>query len=233
MRGNSEAVFDAFATEYSFWMERINPPRYDEVLGAFVPEATSLALDAGCGPGHLALYLADRAREVVGVDLSDAMIALAKGRQARLGKQNISFLVMDLSRVPFEPGIFDFIGSDLVLHDTPLDVTLPALRRLLKPGGQMVIRDLVTRTPSKSTSPLWQVLWTIKRVPRYVKHFGPRDALRMVAFEVNPAWLRQRCKSENTTPESFRAAYSRWLPGCQFVDYEWTMVAFWEAPTGV
>jgi SAM-dependent methyltransferase len=232
MTGTKATVFDAYAREYGFWMEHINPPRYHETLGSFLPDPVTHALDAGCGPGHLALYLADRAKKVIGVDLSRPMIALAKQRQAKLGKNNISFLVTDLSRVPFEPGTFDFIGGDCVLHDTSLDVTLPALRRLLKPGGRIFVRDLVTRAPSKSTSPLWQGIWAIRRIPRYTRHFGLRDMLRLVSFEVNPAWLRQRCKSENTTPEAFRASYSRLLPGCRFVDYEWAMAVFWEAPAG-
>lgn len=212
-------------------MERINPPRYHEMLGSLLPEPANLALDAGCGPGNLAMYLSDRVSKVIGVDLSSAMVALAKGRQAELGKDNITFMVADLGRVPFEPGTFDFIGSDCVLHDTPLDITLPALRRLLKPGGRMVIRDLVTRQPSKSTRARWQVLWTMRRIPRYARHFGVRDMMRLVSFEVNPVWVRQRCRSENTTPKSFRATYSHLLPGCQFVDYDWAIAAFWEAPT--
>jgi len=232
MTETSATVFDAYAREYSFWMERINPPRYHKMLGSFLPQPTNLALDAGCGPGHLAAYLAEHANQVIGVDLSGAMTALANDRQQTLGRKNASFLVTDLGHVPFKAGTFDFIGSDFVLHDTPLDVTLPALRRLLRPGGRMVIRDLVTRIPAKSTQPLWQVLGTIRRFPRYVIGFGLRDALRMIAFEANPAWVRQRCKSENTTPEAFRSLYSRLLPGCTFVDYEWTIAVYYEAPTG-
>lgn len=225
-------VFDAYAAEYGFWMEHINPPRYHDMLGSFLPHPAKRALDAGCGPGHLAMYLADRATRVIGIDLSGAMIDLAKQRQTTLGKHNIGFLVTDLCHAPFEPGTFDFIGSDCVLHDTPLEVTLPALGRLLKPGGRMVIRDLVTRAPSRSTSPLWQGVWTIRRIPRYARAFGLRDMLRLVSFELNPAWLRQRCKSENRSPASFRATYSRLLPGGRFLDYGWAMAVFWEAPAG-
>ena len=223
-------VFDTFAREYSFWIEHVNPPRYHEMLDSFLPEDINLALDAGCGPGQLALYLANRARNVIAVDLSSAMIGVARERQARLGKANIGFLVTDLNHASLEPATFDFIGSDCVLHDTPLDVILPTLRALLKPGGRMVIRDLVTSKPSKNQSPLWQLLWTLKRIPRYARDFGLQNTVRLVSFEANPAWLRQRCRSERTTPETFRAAYSRLLPGCTFADYGWAIGVFWEAP---
>jgi SAM-dependent methyltransferase len=226
----SVRVFDAFAREYSFWIEHVNPPRYHDLLDAFLPEEIALALDAGCGPGHLARYLAGRAKQVIAIDLSSSMIALAKSRQAPWAQNHISFLVMDLSRAPLEPGTLDFIGSDCVLHETPLDVTLPSLRSLLKPGGRMVIRDLVTARPYRNQSPLWQLLRTARRIPRYVRHFGLRDTLRLVTFEANPAWVRQRCRSERTTPETFRATYSRFLPGCTFVDHGWAMTAFWAEP---
>lgn len=224
-------VFDAYANDYSFWTERINPPRYDEMLNSFLPEDINLALDAGCGPGHLSFYLAERAKQVIGADLSSAMIDVARARRALKGSKNVDFLVTDLNHIPLEPGTLDFVGSDCVLHDTPLDVTLPALSGLLKPGGRMVVRDLVTSRPSKSQSWVWQLFWTLKRIPRYMKHFGLPDTMRLISFEVNPAWLRQRCKSESMTPDVFRATYSRSLPGSKFKDYGWAMAAFWEAPT--
>jgi SAM-dependent methyltransferase len=224
------SYFDDFAADYCFWIERINPPRYDEMLSGFLPARVDRALDAGCGPGHLAFYLADHASEVWAVDISGAMIAQARRRGANCCKGNLRYLVMDLQRVPLKRGTLDFVGSDCVLHDTLLEITVPALRDLLKAGGRMVIRDLVTPNPSRSTSALWQVLRTARQIPRYLRQFGPHDARRLLSFELSPAWVRQRSRSERNTPAAFQAVYSRLLPGCRFADYGWAMAALWQAP---
>jgi SAM-dependent methyltransferase len=222
------ALFDPFAREYSFWIERVNPPRYDALLDDFLPPQLDLALDAGCGPGQLARYLARRAHTVLGLDISAAMIAIAREQTVF---DNVHFVVGDLNWLSLRMGTFDFVGSDCALHDTPLEETLPALMRLLRPGGRLVVRDLVTRCPTLTRLSVWQMLRTARQLPNYVRRFGPSDAKRVAAFELRPSWVRHRCESETTTPAQFRASYGRLLPGCRFMDYGWAMAGFWQAPT--
>lgn len=95
------------------------------------------ALDFGCGVGRLVIPMAKRCREVVGVDVSDAMLAEARRNAERAGVTNVTFVRGDdsLSRVH---GRFDFIHSYIVLQHIPVPRGEAITRRLLDlldPGG--------------------------------------------------------------------------------------------------
>ena len=61
-------------------------------------------LDIATGPGYLAEAFAGATREVVGVDLTDAMLAIAKQRTLEHGISNVSFRAADAENLPFENG---------------------------------------------------------------------------------------------------------------------------------
>jgi SAM-dependent methyltransferase len=115
-----------------------------------------LALDAGCGPGGMALLLARRAPglSVLGIDVSPRMVAEA-GRAAREAglAGRARFLVGDSKRLGLESERFDLVLSNSVLHH--LSAPLPALNeaaRVLRPGGALLLRDL--RRPHRALLPL-------------------------------------------------------------------------------
>lgn len=92
-------------------------------------------LDAGCGPGHKAAWLARLAPHatIVAMDLSDA-IFLAARRFA--DRPNMVFVKGDVAATPFRDGAFDFVNCDQVLHHTEdPTATLAEFRRLLEGGG--------------------------------------------------------------------------------------------------
>jgi SAM-dependent methyltransferase len=95
------------------------------------------ALDFGCGVGRVTGPLADRFEEVVGVDISPAMLDLARRYNVR--GHRCRFMLngtADLSQ--FSDGAFDFVYSKLVLqHMQPRAVRayVPELLRVLRPAG--------------------------------------------------------------------------------------------------
>ena len=94
-------------------------------------------LDLGCGTGALARELRKRgACAVVGVDLSERMLAVARERTP---DPQIVFLRADLETFAAEPDSFDLVVSSLALHYL---VDFPALARriaaALRPGGRFV-----------------------------------------------------------------------------------------------
>lgn len=225
--------YDAFAEEYNLYNKAIGHDLFNEVLN-FLPEHVGRALDAGCGPGSLSLKLADHVNFVVGVDISGQMIAMANKRQAELNKKNVHFLIVDLEKLTFREETFDFVISNRTLHHTRLDITLPGLCRLVKPGGRMVVFDLVTTTPRLNTYPTWQVMRALKNAPGYARSHGLRTMWRILSFQLNPQWIRHVCNDKQFTPDSFQEIYSRFLPGCRFdrnLKTPWRMVASWEAPS--
>ena len=116
-----------------------------EVASGFgYPERYEQALDFGCGVGRLTTALARRFGEVIGIDISQEMITLAR----RLGSsENCRF---ELSTHPdlrqFHSASFDFVYSGLVLQHLPrrqlVQAYLGEFLRVLRPGGLAVFQAL-------------------------------------------------------------------------------------------
>ncbi len=98
-------------------------------------------LDIGCGTGEFSRLLAHRSSEVLAIDLSPNMIEIAKQRSQEFS--NINFQVTDILKWQFPEKKFDVIVSIATLHDLPVESLLPKLKAALKPGGKLVILDLV------------------------------------------------------------------------------------------
>ncbi|NWG03428.1 MAG: class I SAM-dependent methyltransferase [Syntrophaceae bacterium] len=221
--------FDILSKEYNFFTQTLGQVVYEETLN-FLPHSTQLALDAGCGGGLLSLKLADHVDHVIGLDLSGSMIALAKEHQIQMGKKNIHFLKADLENLPFLRETFDFVVSKATLHHTRLEVTLPGLRQLVRPGGRMVVFDQITSTPHLDKYPIWHMIRSLKKATSILRSHGFRTMWRILSFQLSPQWIRHVCKHKLLTGDSFENIYSRFLPGCRFKRYPWRMIAFWEAP---
>lgn len=109
------------------------------IRGLLTPDAT--VLDVGCGTGSMALRLADAAAHVHGLDVSPAMIRIARAKAAEQGVDNVTFHVggFDADCEAFGPGDLDVVCAFSVLH--LLADRSSALRRvhdLLTPGGAFV-----------------------------------------------------------------------------------------------
>ncbi len=93
-------------------------------------EPGARVLEVGCGTGALAFRLARQAAEVVGVDLSPAMIAYARRRLAAVAAPNVSFVLGDAAAVLADraDASFDVATMVLVLHEMPAEARPGVLR---------------------------------------------------------------------------------------------------------
>jgi len=102
------------------------------------------ALDVGCGIGIQAQRMAELAGaggKVAGTDISTVMIDIAKQRTAD-SKFPLEFLVADAASQPFPDQSFDCVRTERVLMYVPdTQKTINEFKRLLKPGGRVVIFD--------------------------------------------------------------------------------------------
>jgi ubiquinone/menaquinone biosynthesis C-methylase UbiE len=105
------------------------------------------ALDMGTGPGFVAIEVAKLLKgtggRVVGMDLSQAMLALAAENAAKAGLNGIlAWREGDVKAMPFDDGEFDLIVSNDSLHhwDDPLPV-FDEIARVLKDDGCCIIHD--------------------------------------------------------------------------------------------
>lgn len=120
----------------------------DKITRFYGDISTLRALDFGSGVGRLVLPLAEHFDHVVGVDISDAMIAEARRNCANAGVHNVEFVMSDdmLSAVR---GPFDLVHSRIVLQHIPIDRGLALTNRmlsLLNPNGVAMLHFSLQRT---------------------------------------------------------------------------------------
>ena len=106
---------------------------------------TGRVLDVGTGPGYLPLEIAARAPglELEGIDLSPAMVKIARKNAAKKGvADRVRFQRANAADLPFEDGYFDLIISTLSLHhwSKPLEC-LTEINRVLKAHHEAWIYD--------------------------------------------------------------------------------------------
>ncbi|MEG4290387.1 methyltransferase domain-containing protein [Microcoleus sp. C2C3] len=97
-----------------------------------------LILDAGCGSGYKSLILAtaNPGAKIVGIDLSEESVKLARHRLQYHGFENAEFYVMKIEELPSLGWQFDYINADEVLYLLPDAVVgLQAMKSVLKPDG--------------------------------------------------------------------------------------------------
>ena len=96
-------------------------------------------LDAACGTGRHAEVLVEQGNRVIGVDLSTAMLDVARSKL----KEKADLRLGDLLRLPLEVAEVDAAVCSLALtYLADLRPALAELRRVLRPGGQLVLSDI-------------------------------------------------------------------------------------------
>ena len=95
-------------------------------------------LDAGCGSGYKALVLAEAnpGAKIVGIDISEKSVELARKRLQYHGFDNAEFHVLPIEELPSLGLEFDYINNDEVLYLLPDIVAgLQGMKSVLKPNG--------------------------------------------------------------------------------------------------
>jgi len=108
----------------------------DRIFLGFLDVDGKRVLDLGTGRGRLALMLASRAREVVGIDISEEMIRHA--RDAGRGVENVQFELGDALKLNYPAHHFDVVSS-MGMFPYVKDVVpfLREINRVLQPGGPL------------------------------------------------------------------------------------------------
>ncbi len=171
------AFFDALAGS--------GPVRPDEVGNATAPGALAgdrnlgamlswlgdlqgkRVLDLCCGTGLTSLLLAEAGAKVVGCDVSESSLDVARGRAGALDSEHRpSFVRHDVHAPrPNWEGGFDVLFGSYALHHLDLEVCLPLMASYLRPGGRSIFLETSGRNPVLR----WSRRWLTGRlgVPRY------------------------------------------------------------------
>jgi SAM-dependent methyltransferase len=129
------ALWGAAAEEWATLMEPQGRGLFDAVLASGLFEPGARVLDVGCGSGLFAQLIAARGCEVVGVDASEPLLAIARRRSA-----GVRFHHGDLETLPFADEHVDIVtGMNSFQYAADPRRALAEARRVTKRGGHVII----------------------------------------------------------------------------------------------
>lgn len=181
-----------------------------------VPENCGAALDVGCGDGLLVRKLADRAREVTGVDADPAMVRLARARTGHL--PHVTCVTADFltAEERFPAASYDLVTAVATVHHMPFTPAVTALARRVAPGGRLVVLGL----GRDRTALDWA---------RTAAAAPVAAGYRRLRHEVDPPGVPMR--DPELSWGEVRRRMRRLLPGCRFRRHLlWRFSVVWHRP---
>jgi ArsR family transcriptional regulator len=142
----SKRYFDAVAGRLG---KKYCPGRSWEAVGrlllALAPR--QVYADLGAGEGLISQLLAARAKKVIAVDHSPRMVEVGRDLAKRSGLKNLEYRQGDMEQPPIRPGSVDVVILSQALHHAVHPPrALEAAWKILRPGGTVLILDLVEHT---------------------------------------------------------------------------------------
>jgi 2-polyprenyl-6-hydroxyphenyl methylase/3-demethylubiquinone-9 3-methyltransferase len=198
--------------------------RLDAVRRALRPVAGGRVLDLGCGKGRFAQRLRDEGFDVVGLDLSEAMLAAAAPWPRVRGSAR---------KLPFREETFDgVIAIEMFehLHPASIGTVLAEVRRVLRPGGVVAIVDknAVALDARRPWLPALAVKWLDERRGRWMYRPGEPARERWPWPRALRDKLREHFEGPRVehllTPEEARRAVFRRVPAARLLAL-WTATA--------
>src|SRR5215471_7375074 len=136
--------FTRQATAYAANPVIADPERVARLVHTVRPTSGDRVLEVATGPGYVAMGFAAVARAVVGIDLTEAPLAIAEQRRREQGLHNVRFQLADAARLPFTDGEFDVVVCRLAFHhfaEPPR--MLNEMVRVCTPRGTVAVEDIV------------------------------------------------------------------------------------------
>ncbi len=172
---NSQHYFDTIAMEWNhyrqaYFKEDIRPLLFDTV-----DFTDKIAIDLGAGTGFLALEMAKRAKLVVAVDQSRNMLEELEQKARNLQLTNILNLQSPMDQVGLLDQQADIVTINMALHHAEHpDQAIKEFYRLLKPGGQLIISDVMEHTGTWAHAEMHDIWlgFSLQQIQRWMEEAG-------------------------------------------------------------
>jgi ubiquinone/menaquinone biosynthesis C-methylase UbiE len=171
----SEGIEGYFAIKYAEFAK--DTPAMQESYANIADRVTAVIsegsfLEVGAGPAFVSIEIARRIprAQIVGLDISEAMIEIGKRNVAEAGlSERITFRRGNAVAMPFDDAEFDFIVSSGSLHHwgKPIEV-FEEIHRVLKPGKPALVSDLRKDAPKEKVDEFsrhiksWLMRWGLR-----------------------------------------------------------------------
>ncbi len=208
-RSTSDAFFQNTASEWEGLRRELFGDRFD-LLGLLnLLDASWVVGDLGCGTGSIASTLAPFVDQVIAVDASAEMLEMASRNVE--GAPNVQLRSGDLEQLPIENETLDIAILFLVLQYTASPkAVLAEAQRVLKPGGRLVVVDLMTHEDDALRARIgqqWQGFDELA-LRRDLQAAG-LDAVRWVEIETQPKPKAKAAKLVGPAARLFSASATR------------------------
>jgi len=141
-RTTSQEFFSSSAGQWDRLRDELFGDRFHLAALAALADPTWTVGDLGCGTGQISAVVAPFVSGIIAVDTSAAMLQAAKKRLH--GFDNVQLRRGDLESLPIDDGRLDAATLMLVLHHVPEPaLALADVARVLKPGGRVIIADML------------------------------------------------------------------------------------------
>lgn len=115
----------------------------DILMSRFSPPPGSIVADVGTGTGYLAKKLAEYAKIVNAIDISPAMLEVARHDLTKHELKNINLIEGDSHDLPLTDESQDMVYANLLIHHLlEPSLAVKEMYRVIKPGGQVIITDI-------------------------------------------------------------------------------------------
>ena len=146
--GKIDASYDNVAQKYAdvFTDIKVREDEWNWIVKHFPKNKKPVVLDIGCGNGALLKELSPMIENGIGVDASEGIIKVACERQSEI--RNLKFEIINGPKLPVEDKSVDVVISLLSFRYLDWDPLMDEIKRVLKPGGKILIIDMIA-VPAK------------------------------------------------------------------------------------
>lgn len=155
----TSSSYDAVVNTATFGKDNL----WKRAILDLIPEGNYKVLDLACGTGILSLEIAKKASHVVGIDITEDSVRIAREKALVRNVRNVSFCVSAAEAIPQAEEEFDCVTASYLPKYCNIDQVIGEVCRVLKLGGILIMHDF-TYPSNVMMRVLWDAYFKILRI---------------------------------------------------------------------